>query len=297
MGAGVAKDSQANMQKLFDGKVKIICASLFSYERGFADLRDVAGLVMSPNLIECLTGINQFKLSVIERAALDTFHDISGEFQYLWDQVQWFNSQNFNYKIRLAQPGDFANKSAADIDSENIIYILLSVEGVQSLGITPPDHSKRDVVPLSNDELEFVLLNIDIMKADSPAGMSKWNCRPFYINLCHHFCNRVIGHARSLLPMMKKAFYQELNLDAGISAQGKTIIRKLLDNSTGKRIYIDVKHMSARSRKDYYAMLQAEYATEFAQGKTPIICSHTGISYKYDTLTAIDAEVDDAGKL
>ena len=114
VGAGVAKDSQANMQKLFDGKVKIICASLFSYERGFADLRDVAGLVMSPNLIECLTGINQFKLSVIERAALDTFHDISGEFQYLWDQVQWFNSQNFNYKIRLAQPGDFANKSAAE---------------------------------------------------------------------------------------------------------------------------------------------------------------------------------------
>ena len=54
---------------------------------------------------------------------------------------------------------------------------------------------------------------------------------------------------------------------------GKKVLAEVLSNTNGKRIYIDIKHMSALARKDYIHLVtdpQGDYAGE----EIPIIISH-----------------------
>ena len=46
-------------------------------------------------------------------------------------------------------------------------------------------------------------------------------------------------------------------MGTGITKIGKKVIHKLLDNSEGNRILIDVKHLSIMARKKYYEILAA----------------------------------------
>lgn len=56
--------------------------------------------------------------------------------------------------------------------------------------------------------------------------------------------------------MMRKFIDQEKSVNTGITALGLDAIKKLLDNTYGERIHIDIKHMSRKSRRDYYETLQ-----------------------------------------
>lgn len=160
------------------------------------------------------------------------------------------------------------------------IAVVTSIEGghVFSIG---PDH--KPVEP------ELMIERIGELRALS---------RPiFFITLAHHFDNGVCGHCRSIPDAGRLVIDQEARLGQGLERQGDLgirVIRELLDldddltDRGGRRILIDIKHMSARSRKEYYAKVLRPYnarweARQNGDGnghrpKIPIVASHVAYS-------------------
>ncbi|MFC0264702.1 hypothetical protein [Fontibacter flavus] len=103
--------------------------------------------------------------------------------------------------------------------------------------------------------------------------MKTWEHVPLFIGLAHNFNNDLCGHARSL-QRLGNLVNQEKNLDIGLAPLGKDVIRELLSQSKGKRILIDLKHMSLASRLEYYKMLEEEYGQE----NIPLIVSHGALT-------------------
>ena len=70
---------------------------------------------------------------------------------------------------------------------------------------------------------------------------------------------------------------QDRGLNTGLTELGIEAIDLLLDNTEGKRIPIDVKHLSTASRKAYYHLLDTKYASE----NIPVIASHGACNGKH----------------
>ncbi|MBT8294217.1 MAG: membrane dipeptidase, partial [Eudoraea sp.] len=64
---------------------------------------------------------------------------------------------------------------------------------------------------------------------------------------------------------------QSEGLDTGFTPLGRKILTRLIDNSDGKRILPDVKHMSAKARREYYTLLDSG-RPEFQD--IPVVVSH-----------------------
>ena len=90
----------------------------------------------------------------------------------------------------------------------------------------------------------------------------------FFITFAHHFDNRLCGHAHSIPGMGKILMKQRPHMNEGFRRNGHRIIREILglnlagepDSSLGYRILIDVKHMAARSRVEYYDLVKMRLA-------------------------------------
>ena len=67
---------------------------------------------------------------------------------------------------------------------------------------------------------------------------------------------------------------QKEGMDEGFNELGWEVLRKLLDNSGGKRVLLDMKHMSVKSRKEYYRFLDTEHAGEII----PLLVSHGAVN-------------------
>jgi microsomal dipeptidase-like Zn-dependent dipeptidase len=103
------------------------------------------------------------------------------------------------------------------------------------------------------------------------ATVKSWQHPPFYVSMAHHFYNHLCGHAKSLTDVVGKVTDQSQGLGEGITPLGKRVIKKLLEsNENEKRSIIDIKHMSAQSRLEYFELLQTEYNQE----RIPIMVSH-----------------------
>ena len=82
------------------------------------------------------------------------------------------------------------------------------------------------------------------------------------------------GHARSLSGIVSRAIDQTHGMDTGITSLGKKVINSLLSTHNGKRIYIDIKHMSRKTRIEYYKLLDTRYAGE----DIPVYVSHGAVN-------------------
>src|SRR6185436_2394259 len=97
-----------------------------------------------------------------------------------------------------------------------------------------------------------------------------WPFTPFFVTFSHHFYNQLCGHAKSLTGIVGGATDQSQGLSTGFTPLGKKVLKELLNNQNGRRIYIDIKHMSALGRKEYFQILDSDY-----QGQDiPIVVSH-----------------------
>lgn len=92
---------------------------------------------------------------------------------------------------------------------------------------------------------------------------------PWFVTFSHHFYNELCGHARSLRKQIGKITNQEEGINSPFTGLGKEVLDILLDKHNGKRILIDIKHMSAKGRKEFYRMRREIYNSEI-----PIIISH-----------------------
>ncbi|UII25909.1 hypothetical protein LVD15_21810 [Fulvivirga maritima] len=303
--AGMASGyGQADLVKLLNGKVSLTFNALYPIEKGFFDSEafkgDHSGTVKE-RLIRFLTSkelpIRDFLqmyvmripdriIDYIQSSDYTYWQALNDEYQFaiireglksrskilipglrrIFENAERRRSK---YPQLLDASGIFripknliALKESLSNDAE--ITMVLTIEGGHSLG---------------TDQGTIIdwLKNIEFIKKE-------WKHPIFFMTLAHHFNNQLCGHAHSFPDVGSLILNQKTNLNGKFNNDGWKVIRKLLaltednekDPSEAYRILIDVKHMSACSRKEYY-----EQIIRPCQDKginIPVIASHCGHS-------------------
>ena len=249
---GLTKFSQANFTSLAKGQVTVICASLYPIEKWFfvnkiknEFIRDIAA--------NFATGIGKKRVDKVQ-AMKDYFKDLEMEYDFykqLDGKVMRLREGKFRYKLVKNYNEVLAIKKEEQ-DSLRTICVILSIEGMHVLNsnITKPPNE------------ESFITNLQKIK--------NWETPPFFVTMSHHFWNHLCGHAESFTNFVKKKVDQSEGLHTGFTPLGKKVVNQLLDTTNGKRILIDIKHMSIASRKEFYQILDSNPAYK----DVPVMVSH-----------------------
>jgi microsomal dipeptidase-like Zn-dependent dipeptidase len=252
----LTKFRQSDFTTLAKGGADIVCVSLCGLEKGFV-MTKLGTKLPGDILGNLVTGLGKKRIDHIQKMD-DYFTDLELEYN--------FYRQLDGHKIKLDgrwhQYRIISGFHEIEDDPEQdvkTIYVILTIEGTQVFN-TGLKMMNKAVDP---DE---VLANVDKVK--------NWDKRLFFIGMTHHFNNDLVGHARSLSGMVRKMIDQTDGMDKGFSPLGWKVLRKLLDNTNGKRVLIDLKHMSVKSRNEYYEFLITDYPNEII----PMLVSHGAVN-------------------
>jgi microsomal dipeptidase-like Zn-dependent dipeptidase len=191
---------------------------------------------------------------------------------------------------RLAAP---ANVAALPAGTNRDVTFVLTIEGMHALGVG--NYDWENVKDVSQAELlhRIRFLKGEVTLSDGTA----WHHPPFFITFSHHFDNTLCGHAHSIPRLPSRLLFdQRKNQDEGLSENGFQAMKALLGlddqlRPTGaRRILIDIKHMSARGRRDFYNRITRPFNQNPANenNKIPIVASHVG----YSGVTYLQAQID-----
>lgn len=257
---GLVKFTQSDFQSLTSGHVHCICASLYSIEQGLVKLKTGSGW-LTDTLTNFISGLGKDRINFLQTNK-DYFSDLEGEYRFyneLHHRTVWIKGIARKY-ILLKNFAELETAIASDrhADGFHNIFVILTIEGMHNLD------SRMDLA--DGDEDQF-LANVDKLKS--------WTYPPFFVTFAHHFYNKLCGHAESLVDMIQDQLTrQEFQMNTGFTPLGWKVLEKLLDHSDGRRIHIDIKHMSRLSRKQYFEYLQNSRGQELATGQLPVIVSH-----------------------
>ena len=247
----LTKFSQSSVLALMKGHVKVIGASLYPIERNFFINRMGTGC-FSNGLSNLVTGIGTERIGSVQKNH-DYYDDLLSEYHFL----KQLNGVPVDFKgikiqYKLVQNADQIIESLKNQSTETI-SVITTVEG---------SHVFSRYASRRAEEHE-ILANVENMKS--------WKYRPFFISPGHHFYNGICGHAHSLSGFLEKIIDQSDGMNTGFTSLGWSVLEKLLDNTNNDRIHIDVKHMSALSRKQYYSYLKNK-------PDVPVIVSHGAVN-------------------
>lgn len=263
--AGLTKFSQSNLTACAYGKVWVIVVALGTIEKWFFNNKLGTGII-SDVLEDFATQVGKARINEIQGIE-NYFHDLLKELSFL-DQVNGtvvnIDGNNFAYKMvrsfkelkAIAEQNEIELKLNKD-DRVISIAIIPSIEGMHVLncGLDParsPDNIKADAAEV---------------KANAEA-LKNHPHKPWFVTFTHHFYNELCGHAESLKGPVAKHCDQQLGINTGFTPLGKEVLNILLDNSAGKRILIDIKHLSSLARKQFLEMRRTQYPG------IPVIISH-----------------------
>ena len=249
----VTRFSQSNFTELYQGNFRVVVVSLNPIEKGFFTSRTGTGR-FADRLYDFTTGISAKKVNFVQRNK-DDFNELNCEYEYF---KQLDNAELIIYgkKVRYRLTSDYNDIVNNLSGPNNIISVVLSFEGAN---LFSNDNSQLP-------DPQTVFSNIDKVK--------NWHHPPVFVSLCHHFYNHLAGHARSFRGLTRLLIDQTPGLNTDITPLGRGVVHRLLDKTPGRRIYIDIKHMSRKARSAYYTMLETDYLNE----KIPVIASHGAVS-------------------
>lgn len=150
-----------------------------------------------------------------------------------------------------------------DTVNKGDIAIVLTIEGAHALGS-------------DQDDVGVILKRVREIKV--------WEHPLLFITFSHHFYNFLCGHAHSFPGAANMVLDQRAGLNSGFIDDGWKVIRAMLglndnndpDPALGRRILIDVKHMSARGRAEFYNTIIRPCMQKGII--IPVIASHCGYS-------------------
>lgn len=295
----IVKESQTNIEKCQQGKLRILLASIYTPERKFFDLTNLFEFLLdtfAPNQIVnlgvCMTG---FRRSLVEEYVdahdknrekpIDYFSETQKEYEYLVRQAE----QNKAFNL----VGDHAELQKVLSESDDSVAVIPTIEGMHAFTVFKDFEQQNIPFDAVNDTTNpyyehFALqykININRVKSWGNGRHS-----PLFITYTHYFWNLLCGHAKSL---DTPALSQKFNLGTGFSQLGKTVLHALLSRENGRRILPDIKHMSIKSRKEFLGIWRnyKEKGDHF-----PIICSHAAVTGKA-TLNDLADERDSRSQL
>ncbi|MEQ8425515.1 MAG: hypothetical protein RIA63_12450 [Cyclobacteriaceae bacterium] len=206
-------------------------------------------------------------------------------------------SRTWEGVYQLAKNGaDVLSQLRADKDD---VVIVLTLEGIHSLGVGNPEddflRAGQKPKDVSIGKLKSRIRQLKGEESLDDKTLKKWEHCPFYITFANHFNNTLCGHAHSMSSASQLVCDQSNNMDKGVLTNATYgVMRELLGlddklmDTGSKRILIDIKHMSASSRHNFYTEIIRPYnrKPENQLSKIPIIASQVGYS-GIDSLEAL----------
>ena len=260
---GITRFRQANLTAAGYSKLWVMVVSLGSVEQGFFLNKLDKKIPMFSDCIDNFpSGFGKARIQTIEQMT-DYYPDLLNEIKFLEAEnnvVKKIDGQYYRYVItqsfeEMLKHIDDNQKQGAGTKSDHpfTISIILSIEGLHALG-----------TGLKDEPVEAVIKERLIQLKHHP-------CAPFFVTFAHHFYNHLTGHARSLRKQIGQLTNQEHKINGPIEPFGFQVLDLLLDKSQGKRILIDIKHMSAIARRQFI-----NWRSERVAGgdEFPIIISH-----------------------
>ncbi len=248
---GLTKFSQANFTSMARGGISIVCVSLYPMEKWFfvnaindEFIRDIAS--------NFATGVSKRRVDTVQ-GMTNYFKDLELQYDFykqLDGKVIKLPEGQFKYK--LVNNNEEIETIKKEKSNVTTICVILTIEGM---------HALNDNLNVKPNTTSF-LSNLNKIK--------QWEAAPFFVTFAHHFWNHLCGHAESFSGIVKKNVDQSQGLDTGFTNLGYKVLDSLLSTKNGKRILIDIKHMSIQSRIDFYKIID----TTSEYKNLPIIVSH-----------------------
>lgn len=268
--------SQADGTSLLRGRVAVVCLSFYPQEKGFFDNKLGTGLP-SDLLTKLATEFGQ--------ARIDHLQSLSSYWEDLKLEMKFLKQESNNpISVDGKQVSYLLTNSYADIEllerqiklATDTIVFIPTIEGAHVFDQVMDSDEPANKYPegISKKDLDRMLKRIADLRTERNDLV-----RPVFMTLAHHFWNGLCGHARSLGGLVKCVVDQENGINLGITKAGEKAIHAMLKedkNAHGipvKPIFIDIKHMSRRSRLDYFKLLE-----KYPERNIPIIASHAGVT-------------------
>jgi hypothetical protein len=254
----VTKFSQTNATAAQYGNVGCIVMALGCIEKSFFQNKLGTGI---GNLVDDFAaGFGKTRIRTIETLT-NYWQDLQNEINFIKNganKVIEIDGVHSTYKIvnnfNQLQENLNANEqpeAGKTADTPVILSVILSIEGMHVV-------NENLNAPLNHT---MVLAKVKEIK--------KMDHAPWFITFSHHFNNHLCGHARSLRGIIAKLTDQEENINKPFNELGKQVLHTLLENQQGKRIQIDIKHMSIEARRYYRTWLG-----QHGNNEIPLIISH-----------------------
>ncbi|TAE17549.1 MAG: hypothetical protein EAZ95_06285 [Bacteroidetes bacterium] len=285
----LATFAQSNLNKAIADSgaltVRTIFNVLYPVELNMYDIRNLLECIMDDekeiNLGRCLSGFPKETIEgniskVKTNQEVNYLEKLQAEYTYLVNEQK--RIYNEVYSLEIAQ--DYAHFQEIINSSNQKIAIINTIEGLHCF-IQLEKYSDflkkeyiRDVEKENSvffqQQLQNYTEGINIVK-----NWGKGRHSPLFITFTHHFWNFMCGQAQSFEGVMETlVIKQQEGLSKGFTLLGKKVLEMLLSNTNGRRILIDTKHMSAKTRQEYYAILK----TRYPDNSVPVIASHTAVS-------------------
>lgn len=251
--SSLTRFTQTDFTTLARGRVRLIVAALSPIERGF--FTPLTGQGEFTDLVaDFVTMIGREKVAFIQQNQ-NYFSELNHEMDFFLqmnDKPVTLGRKIWKYQI---------------VDGYDRVQQILEQEGKRVICVIPAIEGMHVF-------LESLSKKIDIQRLrDNIISVKHWLYPPLCISPAHHFQNGLCGHAYSLSPVLRKLLNQDKGANQGFSSAGLEAIQLLLDSKQGRRILIDIKHMSRKARREFYNLLDEEGMNEI-----PVIVSHGAVN-------------------
>ncbi|WP_432410601.1 membrane dipeptidase [Rasiella sp. SM2506] len=255
----LTKFTQTDMSALARSGAKVVIVSLYPFEKHFLSKRILGWKGLTDILVNLAASISQSRIDAVMNHQ-DYYEDLESEYDFykqLNNQVHKIEGVFYTYRL-VKSFTEIEENQKSDTNNKKIISIVLSIEG---------GHSFNTGLDINKDTADPIEVLENLMK------VKDWEHKPIFITLAHHFYNELCGHASSIsIGALKDN--QKRGLNTGITELGVEVLERLLYDTNGHRIPIDIKHMSTMSRKAYYNLLD----TKFKGENVPVIASHGAVN-------------------
>lgn len=263
---GVSRYRQADYETLVQGQIKIVSTSLYPQEIGFFDTKQNLPTGIEIIIAQFASLLGKKRIEYIKGNGLEKynyFEDLQKEYMFLM-QLSGSNALGSSKKYHIIG-------SANQLNTISNLLVIPNIEGAHVFC------NGTDVRNIKNwDGVENRI-----------ALVKNWEAPPLYVTMAHHFFNGLCTHAKSLFSKagdllnqsygMRDYDYAPNDNEPPISEIGYKVIKLLLSKDNGRRILIDVKHMSLEARKLYYDFLQKN----FPNNDVPVLSSHGAVTEYY----------------
>ncbi|MEP7106775.1 MAG: hypothetical protein ABI760_02310 [Ferruginibacter sp.] len=268
---------QSDATSLIRGRVCVVCLSFYPQEKGFF-INKVGTGIVSDALTKLASEFGQERIDHLQE--LESYwEDLKLEMDFLRQQenvIMNIDGKQVTYQIARS----YADIEIADREGklgETKIIFVPTIEGAHIFDQVMNCYEPADRFPggIPDDRLLVTLQRVKELR-NSKDGLIK----PAFITFAHHFWNGLCGHQRSLAGLVKCIINQENGLGGGFKSAGIEVARAMLREETDENgnqvppILIDIKHMSRKSREDYFEFLK----NDFGDRNIPIIVSHGGVT-------------------